>query len=351
MKPFVIESYKLERKNLVVKTVEGKSVTFKIYPKEEHTKESHYTKYIPERNEYAIFTRDYDEIIKGNINELIEARTLHEATHYDKRVISPAYSTGWIFKDVYVEIISEKFNLKEFKEFEKLFNFIISLDNWIEDLFSMRVLVNFFDEKVIKEAVDTKGEILKLFNFAQEDLLPFISSIGSIKKTLLQVLRTELKKSLKSFENFEPSPLGKEANDQAVITRINEVYSLYLLFDISVSLALLVLSNESTKIEKFLKIYNEPSKIALYVHEIQDILVNYYSSMNPAIYAMAKLLNESDHFWKLRWFLELNRFVKGRLEMESWKTLLDICFDENSYLDDLTDIFGWFVDGLVNESR
>lgn len=291
MKPFILSSYKIAGKELLVKTEEGRTYSFRIYPKEENRNEKYYTRFIPERKEFGIFTADYDKIKSGNVTETMAVKLVHEATHYDSRVLLPAYSM--------VRMLAERFSNPVL--------LLLRIDNWFEDLQSRKILRDWFDEKTIIKAIDPKNHFLKLASSLSSSVKELSKEAGFDQLVTLanhfeKVIEKNSKITEKKSREFVDFPINSiiSVND-----RVGQIVMIYYIFDLGFFYT--IKNGPSIEMMKILET-GDLSKLASELFSKVNLKwFKYFHDKLTLPFLRLKINSEKDPFWRLRWRLEYQR--------------------------------------------
>jgi len=119
---------------------------------------------------YEIRTKFYDKFKRGEYDEIDEIKLLHEPTHLDVRVISPAFGIGRFIleiveKDKELAVMVNKAGIRH----------LLKLDNVLEDALSIELLVKLgFDKDKVRKAIPINEDIRNISKlFHGQPINPF----------------------------------------------------------------------------------------------------------------------------------------------------------------------------------
>jgi len=306
-----LNSYKIKQKEVLVKTADGRIYRFKIYPRDEG-REAYYTRFIPERKEWGIFTEDFEEIGKGKLSEEIEAKLIHEILHYDERVIAPAYSPGRVLLE------------SGMSQFSSLGFDILKIDNFLEDLYSKAILKEWFDKRVLNQYFNHQEQAFRRADFIFNSLLPNLKEISEIEVLRENLWSVTLGNILKAKE-IEEIPSKEE--------RVKAISMFYFLLDIALSLVF----TTSSRFYELLELSGKMEKMTAY--EIAYTLleegrveraVRFHNTIGTLKFILLKLAKEKDPFWRLRWRLEYSRLKQRQNLLDAWNLSETLDFKDSS---------------------
>ncbi len=272
MRPFILKSAEFNRKKMVVIAYTDEGVyEFPVLPALKGQKETYITKL--KKGRYAIFTKDYSKLKRGDFGEEEEIKLTHEVLHYDWRVVAPYYSTA-----VWSE---SRFDKTIPRGLRNLFK----LTNLFEDLSIYHILLKMGKDPIIVEKVNSSPTKIKELSEIYNKKLVENFKVDNLSLTLFRELPLIKKFYLPRGINFNILE-DKSFIDLKPKTRIKVILLTYRMIDYAIPSVLKKFGNfTSPRREDLIKIANTHMK------------------------------NLTDPFHKMRWNWELESLKKHPLKV------------------------------------